>query len=748
MNAKHISIIVAVVALLAGCAKSPIETPSGTNGLTDLELTHVGSTEVKSVINGTDFPEEGEIGLFLFKDELAETPYGESGYTNVKYSYDSGKKKWTASPSIKVGSDAGYLYGYYPYKAGTQEKPITVTAIPVASSLSGDDVMYAAKQEAITDKTAANTTITMNHALARVSITVKNNGYTGNAKLSQIKFSGAEIAVVGTLNAVDGTITATKSEAVTLTVPEASQAIATGSGSVYECLLVPSAVKADRQNVTLALTIDGEDKTASLSDGNGVIIAQGTKSNITIGLSNTGITVQTVSVENWDVVEVGGHKVTVKLAENAPANDVMFSAYAEGESVKVIAHSAHNYHLLYSRNDNGETMPPEVSDNIHTFTITDITKDVEVTIDYHRYSVTYCDDIYGTRTATDTVIGNSKVIRPKDPAFPSEAECRFIGWYTDADYVTAWNFITNPVTEDIVLYAKWIEGAAPGIFTVADPDGIPGSGDESKIVFSRGNLWYDSDGSVWSFEINQYDFRTYPGSASMLGGTYNVNGGTPANNYGLFGWGTSGYDHGAVCYRPTDISPTSSYYYAYGDMSKNLCDGTGKADWGYNAISNGGNRENSGWRTLSYDEFVHLSTKRPDAGLKWGHATVADEVHGLIILPDEFIDPKVQGKQGNAAFVPQRTAIIESGWDENEYSFPDWGKMHSAGAIFLPAAGRSDDEQPGKAYYVGEYGCYWHNGAVDYLYANRLQLTNFWINQAINGRRHIGQSVRLVIEYH
>ena len=742
MNTKHISLaFAAVAALLAGCAKSPVEKSDENGQLTKLELAYVGATETKAAIDGTTFPTEGEIGLFLFKDEAAATPYGESGYTNIKYSYNSTKEKWTADPSIKVGSTPGYLYGYYPYSSTATD----IKAIPVKSSLNGDDVMYATSQT-VTDETALQTSLTMNHALARVSITVKNNGYTGEAKLSKIKLEGAEIAPSGTLNAIDGSITATKSD-VTLDVTGDAQAITT-AGTIYECLLVPSDDISLRQSVDLTLSIDGVDMSATLTGDNGVIIAQGTKSNITITLSNTGISVQTVSVDNWNVVEVGGHKVTVKLAENAPANDVMFSAYADGESVKVIAHSAHNYHLLYSRNDNGEIMSPVVSDNIHTFTIPNITKDVEVTIDYHRYSVTYCDEKYGTRTATDIVIGNSKVARPKDPVFTSEAECRFIGWYTDADYVTAWNFITNPVTKDIVLYAKWIEGAVPGIFTVADPDGIPDSGDERKIVFSRGNLWYDSDGSVWSFETNQYDFRTYPGSASMLGGTYNVNEGTPAGNYGLFGWGTSGYDHGAVCYRPTDISSTNSDYYAYGDVSKNLCDGTGKADWGYNAISNGGNRENSGWRTLSYDEFVYLSTKRPDAGLKWGHATVADEVHGLIILPDEFIDPKVQGKQGNAAFVPQRTAINESGWDENEYSFPDWGKMHSAGAIFLPAAGISNDEQPGKAYHVGEYGCYWHNDADDINYAYRLQLTYFVIWQAFKGQRHIGQSVRLVMEYH
>ena len=230
MNIKHISLaFAAAAALLAGCAKSPIETPSGTNGLTDLELTHVGSTEVKSVIDGTDFPTDGKIGLFLFGDEQATKAYGD-GYENIKYAYNSTKKKWTANSSIKVGSTPGYLYGYYPYDSEATD----VKAIPVESSLNGDDVMYATKQNSpITDQTASQTAITMNHALARVCITVVNKGYTGNAKLSSIKFADAEIAESGTLNALDGSITATKAEAVTLSVPDTLQTIATGDGTTY-----------------------------------------------------------------------------------------------------------------------------------------------------------------------------------------------------------------------------------------------------------------------------------------------------------------------------------------------------------------------------------------------------------------------------------------------------------------------------------------------------------------------------------
>ena len=383
MNTKHISLaFAAAAALLAGCTKNSIEesgvieAPDNSGGLTDLELAYVGAIESKAAIDGTDFPQTGEIGLFLFKDELADTPYGESGYSNVRYAYNSTKSKWTASPSIKVGSDPGYLFGYYPYSSTATD----VKEIPVASSLNGDDVMYATKQT-VNDNTASQTAITMNHALARVSITVINNGYTGKAELSKIKFSGAEIAQGGTLNAIDGKITATKTDDVTLDVIGEAQTI-TAAGTTYECLLVPSGEDDNKQTITLTLTIDGIDKTATLSEDNGVIIAQNTKSNITITLSNKEISIQTVSVEDWNDVEVGGHKVSVKLSDDTPADEVMFSASVEGQSVKIIAYPANSRGLICNISGTASCDRNRNFKDVHTFTISEIQTDITATIEY------------------------------------------------------------------------------------------------------------------------------------------------------------------------------------------------------------------------------------------------------------------------------------------------------------------------------------------------------------------------------
>ncbi|MBQ0150058.1 MAG: hypothetical protein KBT08_05510 [Bacteroidales bacterium] len=50
------------------------------------------------------------------------------------------------------------------------------------------------------------------------------------------------------------------------------------------------------------------------------------------------------------------------------------------------------------------------------------------------------------------------------------------------------------------------DGALYGVFTVKDPDGVMNSGDERKVYFSRGNLYWDGDS--FEFETLQSDRQT------------------------------------------------------------------------------------------------------------------------------------------------------------------------------------------------------------------------------------------------
>lgn len=464
MNKRNLSILIAAAtaSVLVCCSKQSETDPkipeNGDGQYQSLELTSVRESEFqsKAVVEGELFPQDGHIGLFLFADAAASQTYGD-GYANVDYSYNSQKGKWTASPSIKVGSTPGYLYGYYPYKAGTQQQPVNIKAIPVVSSFNGDDVMYATPQDPITDQTAGNVSVTMKHALARVAVIVTNKGYTGDAKLQSIKFAGAEIAESGTLNAVDGTITATKAQAVTLIVSEASQAIATGSGSVYECLLVPSAVKADRQDVALTLKIDGQEKSANLTGDNGVIFGSGVKSRIVINLSNSGISVAGVSINDWQTVEVGGHKVTVKVEDDVPAGDVAISIYTDNQDVKITAISRIGKKLSCSRDDIG-VVAPSSSNNFFDFTISDITKDIVATVGYlkHTLKLTANDDSMGSFKMNGDAASQLTVLYGSKVTIQAVANTnhRFEKW-TDNGFTI--NPRTVTVTSDSTITANFIK---------------------------------------------------------------------------------------------------------------------------------------------------------------------------------------------------------------------------------------------------------------------------------------------------
>lgn len=75
-------------------------------------------------------------------------------------------------------------------------------------------------------------------------------------------------------------------------------------------------------------------------------------------------------------------------------------------------------------------------------------------------------------------------------------------------------------------------GAINGLFSV---------GESSQVYFSRGNLQYQASTNTWRFAENQWDIIAEDNA--LITQTFD-------RWIDLFSWGTSGYDHGAVCYQP------------------------------------------------------------------------------------------------------------------------------------------------------------------------------------------------------
>ena len=256
------------------------------------------------------------------------------------------------------------------------------------------------------------------------------------------------------------------------------------------------------------------------------------------------------------------------------------------------------------------------------------------------------------------------------------------------------------------------EGAINGLFT------INASG--QQVYFSQGNLQYIGSAATpyWKFADHQWDY---------LGTTTGQNSSDENVDRDLFGYGTSGYNHGANCYQPWSTSTNWIDYLPYGDMLSDLYDQTGQADWGYNAIANGGNTENNGWRTLTDDEFGYIiSGRNTTSGIRWAKGIV-NGVNGIILLPDNW----------TASIYALNNTNGGGNYGSNTITAEDWANtLEANGAVFLPAAGERNGTNVS---YYSSNGNYWcARQTVAYRFIQGGDFSH------LSNPLHYGYSVRLV----
>ncbi len=262
-------------------------------------------------------------------------------------------------------------------------------------------------------------------------------------------------------------------------------------------------------------------------------------------------------------------------------------------------------------------------------------------------------------------------------------------------------------------------GAIDGLFTV--------NANGNQVYFSQGNLQYQASTNTWQFAEHQWE----------IVGEDNTNISSTYDGWiDLFGLGTSGYDHGAIYYQPWS---TNNYYggydgyFPYGGEHYcfNLYDETGQADWGYNAISNGGNCENSGWRTPTRPEleFV-LNNRDSNSGIRWVKGIVNDK-NGIVLLPDDWTASLYALSGANDLYAEFTGNVI---------SIDDWTTILEAnGAVFLPTTGIRNETFYGST----DFGFYWLSTCSLYFGAYALAFSNS-VLQFSFGQGGNGFSVRLV----
>ena len=267
-------------------------------------------------------------------------------------------------------------------------------------------------------------------------------------------------------------------------------------------------------------------------------------------------------------------------------------------------------------------------------------------------------------------------------------------------------------TTYITKYVPITKGSLAGEFSVSA---------SKKVRFAKGNLQYQPSTEKWRFAEHQFD--TIGAANANIGSAY-------TGWLDLFGWGTG-----------NNPLQTSTSYNDYSSF----------VDWGVNAISNGGNEANI-WRTLTKDEWAYLFITRPNAATRFALGSVAG-INGVILLPDEWTTPAnvsvvfstAKGLEYKEGYYENKTgSSYGNNFADNTYSVEQWTILESAGAVFLPAAGRRYNTEVTDVNSRGDYFSSTPAEEARNMYALYYQSGSLHPTQEIY--RCNGRAVRLVQE--
>ena len=103
-----------------------------------------------------------------------------------------------------------------------------------------------------------------------------------------------------------------------------------------------------------------------------------------------------------------------------------------------------------------------------------------------NYTVTF-DSNGGSIIASQKIMNGKSANKPADPV---KAGYAFAGWYTDADYTSAYIFGVTPVTADTTLYARWSEGLTVSeVYTINFDLGYEGAEELAPVTTADGRAY-------------------------------------------------------------------------------------------------------------------------------------------------------------------------------------------------------------------------------------------------------------------
>ena len=284
---RKVFITLAAMAAFIACEDMPDQAPVMENAPLKINV----GVQTKGLITETTLPDASEIGAFFYDE--SNVTYDELTYQNVKFSAtgEGQSQTWAAERYIGASATKGHLYAYYPYSADASN----MNAVPVIATPSNQaDYMWATPVQEIDNKNSS-VSLVMNHALAAIRFKIEKGGYQDAGVLSQISFSGNNIAKGATLDITTGAL-ANYSETGALCLNTFDPVTLSETPATFEYIVVP--VVGATEVISIALTVDGKEYTV---DTPAVELQQNTIHEYALSMNGDFI-VTKVNITPWNTV--------------------------------------------------------------------------------------------------------------------------------------------------------------------------------------------------------------------------------------------------------------------------------------------------------------------------------------------------------------------------------------------------------------------------------------------------------------
>ena len=313
------------IAALSACTED--ESILGSNG-NRLDVSASIPALTRAAIEGTQLPENAQLGVSLFNPDGSDYDGKQQGYKNVLYKSEiltTGGVKWSSANPIILSPSKGKAVAYYPYSAAVAD----ISAIPVETA-SQTDYLFS---DWVSDLSFKNpqANFAMNHALCAVQINLVNADYTaGPGEVTQLSVASPALATTASLNANTGTLSAFTGQGNAITVDKTITL--TGESQSTKIIAIPTGTQ---DNLTVKVVVDGATSTVPVSLNQPFVQGKAYVVNLKVKDAKTPVELVSVTIKEWTEEQLGDFDAPVmddkySIEVTIPSNGEAFQSNVYG----------------------------------------------------------------------------------------------------------------------------------------------------------------------------------------------------------------------------------------------------------------------------------------------------------------------------------------------------------------------------------------------------------------------------------